>query len=222
MFRVVYEDENCLGIDKLLPIPSIRQGTSSGLSDDIILEYPMLSKILDFGFTHRLDNETLGVMLIAKNANYYEKIRELFRNKKVDKTYHARVRGVVSGDEGVIDDPIAHSKKSIKKMTVIKPGYRIYRGEPRPAITSWKVLNRRAELTDLELKAKTGVRHQIRVHLQSIGHPICGDPLYSDYSEDYPSLMLISKVIVFKCPVTEKEIKLMSTLNLDNMFDSIR
>ncbi len=222
MFSVVYEDDNCLGIDKLLPVPSIRQGTSSGLSDDVILEYPTLANIPDFGFTHRLDNETLGVILVAKNKDYYEKIRKLFSDKKMNKTYHARVRGVLTGDEGVIEDPIAHAKKSIKKMIVVKPGYRIYRGEPRPAVTSWKILNRRTDSTDMELKASTGVRHQIRVHLQSIGHPICGDTLYSDYSEDYPSLMLISKTIIFKCPVTEKEIRLTSTLNLDNMFNYMR
>ncbi|MEI6080396.1 MAG: RluA family pseudouridine synthase [bacterium] len=222
MFRVVYEDENCMGVDKLLPMPCIRQGSSSGLSDDIILEYPDLMKIPDFGLTHRLDNETLGVILVAKNADYYEKIRELFTNKKVSKTYNARVRGIVKEDSGIIDDPIAHSKKSIKKMIVVKPGYRIYRSEPRPAITEWTVINRRSDSTDLELKTSTGVRHQIRVHLQSIGHPICGDALYSDYSEDYPSLMLISKSVSFECPISGKEIKLVSTLNLDNMFDSIR
>jgi 23S rRNA-/tRNA-specific pseudouridylate synthase len=222
MFRVVYEDDNCMGVDKFLPVPCIRQAGSSGLSDDVILEYPALSRIPDFGFTHRLDNDTLGVILVAKSTDYYEKIRELFKNKQVGKVYHARVRGVIKDDEGLVDLPIAHSKKSTKKMTAVKPGYRIYRSEPRPALTEWKVLDRRSELTDVELRTSTGVRHQIRVHMHSIGHPICGDVLYSEYSDDYPSLMLISKSVSFKCPVTGKDIKLISTLNLDNMFDYMR
>ncbi|MEI6092288.1 MAG: RluA family pseudouridine synthase [bacterium] len=222
MFRVVYEDENYLAIDKLLPVPCLRQEGSSGLSDDVLLEYPTLSNLPDFGFTHRLDNETLGIILLAKNISTYEAIRTLFTNKEMKKTYNARVRGVLKEEEGEIDYPIAHSKKSTKKMVLVRPGYRIYRGEPRPAFTSWKVLSRRMDTTDLELKASTGVRHQIRVHLQSLGHPICGDALYSDYSDDYPSLMLISKTIIFNCPATGKEIKLISTVNLDNMFNFIR
>lgn len=222
MFRVIYEDENYLAIDKLLPVPCLRQEGSSGLSDDVLLEYPTLSNLPDFGFTHRLDNETLGLILLAKNLTHYEGIRALFKNKEMKKTYHARVRGVLKDDEGEIDYPVAHSKKSNKRMVVVMPGYRIYRGEPRTAFTSWKILNRRTDSTDLELKASTGVRHQIRVHLESIGHPICGDALYSDYSEDYPSLMLISKTITFNCPSTGKEIKLVSTLSLDSMFNYIR
>lgn len=222
MFRLVYEDENCLGIDKVTPMPCIRQGDSTGLSDDVVLEYPTLSNVPDYGFTHRLDNETLGVILIAKNKAYYESIRELFKNKKVEKIYNARVRGNIIEEAGEIDYPIAHSKKTAKKMVAVKPGYRIYRGEPRYAYTMWKVLKHRPDATDIELHATTGVRHQIRVHLESIGHPICGDRLYSEYSQDYPSLMLISKSVSFTCPVTAKEIKLMSTLNLDNMFDYMR
>jgi len=222
MYRVVYEDDYLVGIDKLSPIPCIRQGGNSGLSDEVVLEYPQLSSIKDYGFTHRLDNDTLGVILIAKTKDYYERTRSLFDEKLVNKTYHARVRGVVEDETGTIGLPIAHSSKSVKKMTVVKPGYRIYRSNPREAITEWTVIKKSVDTTDLELRTRTGVRHQIRAHLVSIGFPICGDKLYNNHPDDYPSLMLISKKVLFNCPVRGDKIELVSTLNLDNMFDVIR
>lgn len=222
MYRVIHEDEYLIGIDKLSPMPCIRQGDSAALSDEVIMEYPFLSSIRDNGFTHRLDNDTLGVLLIARTASYYEKMRELFNNKGVNKIYHARVNGVMVEDHGVIDLPIAHSSKSAKKMVVVRPGYRIYRGKPRDAVTEWTVMKKKADSTDLELRTRTGVRHQIRVHLHSIGVPICGDVLYSDHSSGHPSMMLISKRVFFKCPVRGSDIEVISKLDLDNMFDVIR
>jgi 23S rRNA-/tRNA-specific pseudouridylate synthase len=222
MYRVIYENKNVLIIDKLVPVPTLRQGSNGGLSDDVLLEFPYLSSIPDCGFTHRLDNETLGLILIAKDDNYYAKIRHLFSEKKINKLYLARVRGVLVSDKGIIDTPIAHSAKSTKKMIAVKEGYRIFRGNPRAAVTEWKVINKRADSTDLELSARTGVRHQIRVHLASIDHPICGDRLYGKSLDDYPSLMLISKSLNFICPESGEKIEAVSTLTLDSMFGYIR
>ena len=222
VYRVIYENSDILIIDKLVPVPTLRQGSNGGLSDEVLLEFPFLAPIKDSGFTHRLDNETLGLILIAKNERYYSDIRALFSEKKVNKKYHARVKGLVARDSGVIDIKIAHSAKSTKKMMAVKEGYKIFRGNPRDAVTEWKVLNRRADSTDLELSAKTGVRHQIRVHLASIDHPICGDKMYGKFFEDYPSLMLISKTLSFDCPKTGNKIEAVSTLTLDSMFGYMR
>lgn len=222
MYRLVYENKDILIIDKLVPVPTLRQGLNGGLSDEVLLEFPYLRGIKDCGFTHRLDNETLGLILIAKTEPYYSKLRALFSERGVSKKYLARVRGNVSGDNGVIDLQIAHSAKSEKKMMVVKEGYRIFRGHPREALTEWKVINRRVDSTDLEISAKTGVRHQIRVHLASLGHPICGDRLYGKDMDDYPSLMLISKSLSFACPDTGEKIEAVSTLSLDSMFGYMR
>lgn len=222
MYRVVYENKDALIIDKLVPVPTLRQGSNGGMSDEVLLEFPYLASIKDCGFTHRLDNETLGLILIAKNDKYYEKIRALFSEKKINKLYLARVRGTLPAEKGIIDTPVAHSAKSTKKMIAVKEGYRIFRGHPRNAVTEWKVINRRADSTDLELSAKTGVRHQIRVHLASIEYPICGDRLYGKNTDDYPSLMLISKSLNFICPETGDKIEAVSTLTLDSMFGYMR
>ena len=218
MYKIIYEDEHLIAIDKLSNIPCIRLADSAGMSDELILEYPFLSKLPDFGFTHRIDNETLGVVVVAKDLSTYEAIRSYFDSKEIHKTYHARVTGVVQDDKGVIELPIAHSLKSTKKMIAIKDGYRIYRGQPRVAKTEWTVMNRCLDTSDLALSTSTGVRHQIRVHLLSIEHPICGDRLYSKNFLDYPSLMLISKSVEFFHPVKQKNILVESNLDLGTMF----
>lgn len=223
MYRVITDDQYFLAIDKLAPIPCIRLGDKAGLSDELILSNPELIKLPDFGFTHRLDNETLGAVLVAKSLQYYEAIRTLFKEKKMNKTYHARVTGIVPSDSGIIDLPIAHSDKSKKKMLAVRQGYRVgFRGKPRPAVTEWKVITKHAECTDMELKTHTGVRHQIRIHMKSIGHPICGDDVYGGTSQGFeaPSLMLISKSIQFECPIRKTPITIYSTLSLDSMFSS--
>ena len=218
MYKIIYEDEHLIGIDKLSPVPCIRLADSSGLSDELLLEFPFLGQIPDFGFTHRLDNETLGVLIVAKKVGVYDTIRGYFDSKKINKTYHARVQGVVEGDTGVINLPIAHSSKSPKKMVAVREGYRIYRGEPRPANTEWTTIDKALDTTDLELSTSTGVRHQIRVHLLSIGHPICGDRLYCKDFLNYPSLMLISKSVSFLHPVTGAEMLIKSGIELGTMF----
>jgi len=218
LYKILHEDKHLLVIDKLSTVPCIRLGDSSGLSDELILEYPGLVKIPDYGFTHRLDNETLGAVIVAKDLETYEKIRLDFDSSRISKTYHARVSGVVEADEGCVELPIAHSLKSAKKMLVVRDGYRVYRGQPRQACTKWKVLSRSSGTTDLALSTNTGVRHQIRVHLLSIGHPICGDRLYNKDFLSHPSLMLICKRIEFTHPRSEEKMAINSELELNNMF----
>lgn len=214
MFKLLFENESFLIIDKLTQIPCIREGASAGLSDELILDYPYLSNIKDFGFTHRVDNETLGILLVAKNTAYYEDIRALFKEHKVLKTYLARVEGEVPLAEGEIMFPIAHDKNNKKKMLAVKPSYRIYRGKVMDAKTAWTIIDKTNTTTDLLLSTNTGRRHQLRVHLKAIDHPICGDQLYSKNYLNYPALMLIAKSISFICPSSKKNYSFNSELDL--------
>ena len=222
MYRVLEENPNYLFIEKLSQIPCITQGDSRGLSDELILEFPELSKISDFGFTHRLDNQTLGILLIARNEKYYDLIRELFKTKLIDKTYLAKVEGVFPTETGEINFPIAHSKSSKKKMIAVKPGYRVFRGQIQNASTKWEVIKTSINSTDLKLFTNTGRRHQIRVHLSGLGYPICGDNLYSKSFTNYPNLMLIAESLSFTCPIENKQLRFSSTITLDNMFNDLR
>jgi len=215
MYRIIFENQHFIILDKLSQIPCIREGHSAGLSDELVLEYPYLANIDDFGFTHRLDNETLGILLVAKNKDYYELIRNLFKTEKVLKTYLARVEGIVPQKDGEIVFPIAHNKNNKKKMLAIKPTYRIFRGKAKDAKTSWTILEQTKTTSDLLLSTYTGRRHQIRVHLQGIGFPICGDFLYSKNYTSYPALMLIAKSLSFTCLVSKTNYNFSSNLELD-------
>ena len=132
---------------------------------------------------HRLDKETSGVLLFAKDLDAQRRISEQFQNNLVQKEYLALVWGKPPADEGQIDAPLAPHPSSRDRMAVSKHG--------RPARTDWKVEQRMRRFTLLRCFPKTGRTHQIRVHLKSIGLPLAIDPLYSPAkSGEAPGLFL--------------------------------
>ena len=153
------------------------------------------------GIVHRLDKDTSGVLIIAKNDNSHINLSNQIKNREVNKKYIALVRGVVKENEATINMPISRSMKDRKKMAVNKNG--------KEAITHFKVLDRFKENTLLEIKIDTGRTHQIRVHLSQIGYPIVGDFVYSNGKNPYgvKGQMLHAKSIEFKHPNTEKLMK---------------
>ena len=158
------------------------------------------------GIIHRLDKDTSGVLVVAKNDKAHIDISNQIKNRETKKYYIALVRGTIKENEATINMPIGRSKKDRKKMAVTKEG--------REAITHFKVIKRYKNYTLLEVKIETGRTHQIRVHMAEIGHPIVGDFVYSNGKNEFnvQGQMLHSKQIEFKHPRTGKVMKIEAPL----------
>lgn len=158
------------------------------------------------GIVHRLDKDTSGLLIVAKNDKAHVNMSEQIKNHEVKKTYIALVRGVVKENEATINMPIGRSTSDRKKMAVIKTG--------RNAVTHIKVLKRYNKYTLLQVNIETGRTHQIRVHLSHIGYPIVGDYTYSNGKNEFGVVgqCLHAKCLEFKHPITGAEMKLEAPL----------
>ena len=158
------------------------------------------------GIVHRLDKDTSGLLIVAKNDKAHVNMSEQIKNHEVKKTYIALVRGVVKENEATIDMPIGRSTSDRKKMAVMKTG--------RNAVTHIKVLKRYNKYTLLQVNIETGRTHQIRVHLSYIGYPIIGDCTYSNGKNEFGVVgqCLHAKCLEFKHPITGAEMKLEAPL----------
>lgn len=159
------------------------------------------------GIVHRLDKDTSGLLIIAKNDKSHINLSAQIKNREVKKIYYALVRGIVPENEATINMPIGRSNKDRKKMAVVKDG--------KEAITHFKVLERfKNKYTLLEVKIDTGRTHQIRVHLSQIGFPVIGDEIYSNGKNEFgvKGQLLHAKSLNFKHPTTGKEMYLEAEL----------
>ena len=160
------------------------------------------------GIVHRLDKETSGLMLVAKNDETQEALSRMLKDREIEKHYRALAEGKFKEPEGEIDAPIDRSKKDRKKMAVDPEG--------RPALTRWKVLAEGNGCTLLDVHILTGRTHQIRVHLKSIGHPVCGDELYGyEKGAKVPCLMLHAYSLAFLHPRTHEKMAFQAPLPED-------
>lgn len=160
------------------------------------------------GIVHRLDKETSGLMLVAKNDETQEALSRMLKDREIEKHYRALAEGKFKEPEGEIDAPIDRSKKDRKKMAVDPDG--------RPALTRWKVLAEGHGCTLLDVHILTGRTHQIRVHLKSIGHPVCGDELYGNgRGVKVPCLMLHAYSLSFEHPRTKEPMRFTAELPAD-------
>lgn len=209
---IIYEDKDILVVNKpkgLVVHPG--NGNVDGTLVNAILALckNSLSGIggeIRPGIVHRLDKDTSGLLIIAKNDEAHIKMSEQIKNREVKKTYLALVRGIVAENEATIDMPIGRSSKDRKKMAVTKNG--------KQAITHFKVLERfhtqKASYTLLQIKIDTGRTHQIRVHMAEVGHPVIGDMIYSNGKNEFEvqGQCLHALKLEFKHPITGKQMQL--------------
>lgn len=221
--EVIYEDKDIIVINKpkgLVVHPAVGNPDGTLVNAIMAICKDSLSGIggeIRPGIVHRLDKDTSGVLIVAKNDNAHICISEQIKNHETEKTYIALVRGSVKENEATINMPIGRSNKDRKKMAVTKDG--------KNAITHFKVLKRYEKYTLLEVKIETGRTHQIRVHLSHIGYPVVGDYTYSNGRNDFnvEGQMLHSKKIKFKHPQTKKEMEIEAKLPeyFENILDEL-
>lgn len=173
---VLYEDADIVVIDKppglvVHPAAGHRDQT---LVNALLFHVPDLSGVggeLRPGIVHRLDKDTSGVMIIAKNDEAHRKLSAAWGTDRVRKEYLALVYGTPAESSGVIDAPIGRHPRDRKRMAVVKGG--------RAAMTEYEVIGQYRHVSLVRLVLRTGRTHQIRVHMKHLGHPIVGDPVYS-------------------------------------------
>ena len=239
--KILFEDKNVLVIDKPAGVMVHSDGKTKTktIADWLLLNYPTIKnvgepfiiereggkkeKILRPGIVHRLDKETSGVLLIAKNQKTFLFLKEQFQNHKIKKVYKAFVYGYVSDPKaslltskrGIIDVPIGRSQKDIRAYTAGRGA----RPPLRDAVTEYIVLNKFTDTNNndkkrevehqysyVEAYPKTGRTHQIRVHMRYINHPVVSDPIYrgaKDLSLGMNRLALHANFITFSLPSGE-------------------
>ncbi|MCE9623923.1 MAG: RluA family pseudouridine synthase [Deltaproteobacteria bacterium] len=178
--RILYEDERMIAVDKPagMPCHPLKEEETGSLVNAMVGRFPEqadLEPAREAGLVHRLDNDTSGVVLFARDPEALEALRRLSQEGGISKTYLALVEGHLEG-KGKITHPIAHSPKNAKRMLAVTQDAKSI--PARPAETAYEVLEQKEGFTLVRLEIHVGQRHQIRVHLASLGHPIVGDILY--------------------------------------------
>lgn len=190
-FEVIYEDDDILVIDKPTGIivyqekPTKEKTLIYYLSE----QFPYLKKAGKaprYGIVHRLDKDTSGILLVAKNENVLKYLQKEFKERKPFKKYLALITGNLQQDFGKIETLIGRALKDRRKQKVYLPFEPQAQGK-REAITEYKVLKRLSDYTLVEAIPKTGRKHQIRCHFAYLGHPITGDKLYGFKNQPLPA-----------------------------------
>ncbi len=210
--NIIYEDDDLLVVDKpagLLVHPAPGH-PSHTLVNAILSHFPHLADIGDSlrpGVVHRLDKDTSGVMLVAKNSLAQADLADQFKAHSVSKAYLVLVKGHLTPENGIIEAPIGRDPRNRKRMAVVTVG--------REARTEYRVIRYIGDYTLLEVMPETGRTHQIRVHLSAIGYPVVGDPVYGVKSAYLSRQFLHASRLGFHLPSTGKYVEFTSELPPD-------
>jgi len=210
---ILYEDRDVLVVNKprgmvVHPAPGHTTGT---LVNGLLAHCKDLSGIngvMRPGIVHRIDKDTSGLLMVAKNDFAHQHLVNQLVNKTVTRKYEAVVHGVIPHDYGTIDAPIGRDPKDRQRMAVVDNG--------KSAITHFRVLNRFKKFTHIECELETGRTHQIRVHMKYIGYPLAGDPKYGPKKTlEFNGQVLHARVLGFVHPKTEEYLEFTSELPQD-------
>jgi len=189
-FKIIYEDDDVLVIDKPAGIIvfSEKPPKEKTLIDYVLEVKPELKNVGEpprYGIVHRLDKDTSGILLVAKNEKSLIFLQKQFKDKRVEKKYIALVVGSSKNNQGIIETFIGRNPREKKKQKVFlfgEPGSQ----NQRKAVTKYKTLERFENFSLVEIQPKTGRKHQIRCHFSYLGHPIAGDKLYGFKNQACP------------------------------------
>ncbi|MCI6693139.1 MULTISPECIES: RluA family pseudouridine synthase [unclassified Clostridium] len=210
--NIIYEDKDIIVLNKpqgvvVHPAPGNYSGT---LVNGLLYHCNDLSGIngvIRPGIVHRIDKDTSGILVIAKNDDAHNALAEQFKEHSIKREYYALVEGKFNNLEGTIDKPLGRNKKDRLKMAIVEDGKR--------AVTHYKVLEQYNNNTSLiKCMLETGRTHQIRVHMSSIGHPLVGDPLYGSKKQKFKlnGQVLHAKTLGFIHPTSKKYMEFDSEL----------
>ncbi len=221
---IVYEDSDVIVVNKpqglcVHPAPGNESGTLvNGLVYHCGGELSAINGVIRPGIVHRIDKDTSGLLIVAKNNEAHLKLSEQLKERKAMRKYVALVNGNIREEGGTISKPIARNPADRKKMAVVQGG--------REAITYFNVIERFGQYTLVECILETGRTHQIRVHMASIGHSIVGDPLYGIKKEKFnlPGQLLHAKTIGFIHPTTGEMMEFSSEIpeHFQNVLEKLR
>ncbi|MED1565401.1 RluA family pseudouridine synthase [Bacillus paramycoides] len=212
---IVYEDDAVLVMNKeayMSTIPS-REHPSGSVANALLYHYDKQHLASTVHIVTRLDRDTSGLMLIAKNRFVHHLLSKQHQHKGVKRTYEAIVHGMILEEVGTIDAPIGRKADSIIERTVCEDGQR--------AVTHFKVMESFPNKTRVALELETGRTHQIRVHMAHIGHPLLGDDLYGGQRDVMKRQALHSTSLTFYHPILEKEMTFTSSIP-DDMQHALR
>lgn len=222
--NIVYEDNDVIVINKpqgmcVHPAPGNENGTMvNGLMYHCGDSLSAINGVIRPGIVHRIDKDTSGLIICAKNNESHLKLSEQLKERKAMRKYIALVNGNIKEDTGIINKPIGRNPSDRKKMAVVIGG--------REAITHFRVLERFGQYTLVECVLETGRTHQIRVHMASIGHSIVGDPLYGLKKEKFSlkGQLLHAKTIGFIHPKTGQMMEFTSEIPeyFENILEKLR
>ncbi|HHW32372.1 MAG TPA: RluA family pseudouridine synthase [Clostridiaceae bacterium] len=210
---IVYEDDDIIIVNKpkgMVVHPAA--GNYSGTLVNALMDYcgdrlSDINGVIRPGIVHRIDKDTSGLLVVAKNNQAHEKLSAELKTTKLKRVYETIVQGVIVEESGTIDAPIGRHEADRKKMSVnTRTGKR--------AVTHFKVLERFNNATYLEVRLETGRTHQIRVHMAYIGHPVIGDKVYGGKQQKYSieGQVLHAKTLGFHHPTTGKYMEFTSQL----------